>query len=215
MNARELIKSIRESLEPINREIIDHGFIRMIEKGELGIDSAKSFVVNQWYIVNYDLRSIAIALSRTRDINELNLLKRLLDGDYLALMELRKLMRELGLVEEDPVTLNINPIAVSYTHYIAWLARYATIGEFVLALIINLPIWGHAVYRLGTALKRIGLRELGFFDAFRGPFTELEDEAAKVIEPYINESTIPRMKNIASLIQSYEKAFWDSLIRVK
>jgi hypothetical protein len=138
-------------------------------------------------------------------------MKRLMDGDYHALMELRKLMREVGVEEDDPVGMGISPSAVSYTHYLAWLAQYATIGEFIFALIINLPVWGSNVVRLGNALGRYGIRELGFFEAFRGPFDEIEGEAVKVMGTYLDDSSIRRMISIAKLIQSYEKLFWDSL----
>ncbi len=98
--------------------------------------------MNQWYIVNHDLRSLAIALGRTRNVAELEFMKMLLDGDYNALHELMKLMRELGIEIKDPLMLEVIPEAVQYTHYLAWLANYATVQEFALAIIVNMPVWG-------------------------------------------------------------------------
>ncbi|WP_243670102.1 TenA family transcriptional regulator [Vulcanisaeta sp. JCM 16161] len=171
--------------------------------------------MNQWYIVNYDLRSLAIALGRARNVTELEFMKMLLDGDYNALHELMKLMRELGIEVKDPLMLEVIPEAVQYTHYLAWLANYATIQEFALAIIVNMPVWGQNVVRLGNALRsKYGIREVGFFEAFKGPFTELENKALEVIRG-IDEQSVVRARNMAYTIQNYEKAFWDAVYNVR
>jgi thiaminase len=212
---RELLESIRKALEPLNEVIINHPMIRDAEDGRLSMNTIKAFVMNQWYIVNYDLRSLAIALGRTRSTAELEFMKMLLDGDYNALHELMKLMRELGIEIKDPLTLDIIPEAVQYTHYLAWLSNYASMPEFALAIIVNMPVWGQNVVRLGNALRsKYGIREGGFFEAFRGPFTELENKALEVIRG-IDDQSIIRAKNMAYIIQNYEKMFWDAIYSVR
>ncbi len=215
MASRELLEDIRRALEPLNEAILNHPMIRDAEEGKLPISTIKAFAMNQWYIVNHDLRSLAIALSRARNIIELEFMKMLLDGDYNALHELMKLMKELGIEARDPLTLEVIPEAVQYTHYLAWLANYADTREFALAIIVNMPVWGQNVARLGEALRsRYGIREVGFFEAFRGPFTELENKALEVIEG-IGEQSIIRARNMAFIIQNYEKAFWDAIYSVR
>lgn len=216
MNARELLDDVRRELEPLNSSIINHPLIKDAEKGVLSMNVIRAFVINQWYIINHDLRSIAIAMSKTRNVQELMLMKKFLDGDYGALMELRKLMKELGIAEDDPVTLNIVPEAIAYTHYLSWLANYTEPCEFAFALIVNLPVWGNVVYRLGQSLSnKYGIKEVGLFEAFKGPFDDLENEALAIIDNCLNDIKIKRLKGIARIIQVYEKMFWDSIYSVR
>ena len=215
MEPRELLEDIRKALEPLNKVILNHPMIRDAEYGRLSINTIKAFITNQWYIVNHDLRSLAIALSRTRNVIELELMKTLVDGDYNALHELMRLMRELGIEIKDPLMLEIIPEAVQYTHYLAWLANYASIQEFSLAIIVNMPVWGQNVVRLGNALRsKYGIKEIGFFESFKGPFTELENKVLEVIRD-ISEQSIVRARNMAYIIQNYEKAFWDAVYSVR
>ncbi len=210
-----MLEDIRKALEPLNEAILNHPIIRDAEYGHLSINTIKAFITNQWYIVNHDLRSLAITLSRARNVTELEFMKMLLDGDYNALHELMKLMNELGIETKDPLMLKIIPEAVQYTHYLAWLANYADIKEFALAIIVNMPVWGQNVVRLGNALRnRYSIREVGFFEAFKGPFTELENKALEVIEG-IGEQSIIRARNMAYIIQNYEGAFWDAIYSVR
>ncbi|WP_069807532.1 TenA family transcriptional regulator [Vulcanisaeta thermophila] len=217
MDAREFLNNVRGELEPLNNSIINHPLIRDAENGTLSMNAIRAFVVNQWYIVNHDLRSIAIAMSRAKNMQELILMKKFLDGDYGALLELRKLMRELGITEDDPVTVNVAPEAIAYTHYLSWLANYAEPCEFAFVLIVNIPVWGNVVYRLGRALSsKYGIKETGFFDAFKGPFDELEGETLSVISSCLTDNVrVKRMRSMARVVQAYEKMFWDSIYSLR
>ena len=215
VNARELLNRVRRELEPLNNQILNHPLIRDAEDGKLGMNTIRTFVINQWYIINHDPKSLAIALSRSRTIEELEFFKTLLDGDYVALHELMKLMRELGIEVKDPVTLEVVPEAIQYTHYLSWLANYATTREFALAITVNMPVWGSNVIRLGNALRsRYGIREVGFFDIFKGPYTELENKAVNIAGD-LDEDSVVRVMNMARIIQAYEKAFWDAIYSVR
>ncbi|MCG2881065.1 MAG: TenA family transcriptional regulator [Vulcanisaeta sp.] len=206
---------VRRELEPLNNQILNHPLIREAEDGKLGMNTIRAFVINQWYIINHDLRSLAIGLSRSRTVEELEFFKTLLDGDYVALHELMKLMRELGIEVKDPVTLEVMPEAIQYTHYLSWLANYAATREFALVITVNVPVWGSNVTRLGNALRsRYGIREVGFFDVFKGPYTELEDSAVRIAGDLDGESAV-RVMNMARIIQAYEKAFWDAVYSVR
>jgi len=121
----------------------------------------------------------------------------------------------LGIEVKDPVTLEVMPEAIQYTHYLSWLANYATTREFALAITVNMPVWGSNVTRLGNALRsRYGIREVGFFDVFKGPYTELEDRAVRISGDLDGESAV-RVMNMARIIQAYEKAFWDAIYSVR
>jgi len=202
------LEQIRRELESLNYQVMNHPILKAAEEGKLNRNVINSFVINQWYIVNHDLRSLAIGLSRSNTIEELEIFKSLLDGDYNALMELIKLMRELRIEIRDPLTYNISPQAVSYTHYLSWLANYAKPSEFLFAGIVNPPVWGYVVTKFGEYLrKNYGIKELGFFEIFKGPYTELENKIVKLVE----NIPIERLRTISFTIQYYEKAFWDSI----
>lgn len=202
------LQDVRKELERLNLEIINHPILKSAEGGELKRSVIEAFVINQWYIVNHDLRSLSIGLSRSSNMEELDIFKALVDGDYNALKELIKLMRELRIEVKDPLTYKISPKAIAYTHYLAWLANYAKPSEFLFASIVNLPIYAYVVTKFGDSLKKhYGIKETGFFDVFKASYAELEDRIAKLVE---NED-FNRLKTIGYTIQSYEKEFWDSI----
>ncbi|AAK42268.1 TenA family transcriptional regulator [Saccharolobus solfataricus] len=200
-----VLEQIRKELEGLNDQIINHP---LLKEKELKKEVVHSFVINQWYIVNHDLRSLAIGLSRSTNLEELDIFKILVDGDYHALKEIVKLMNELGIEVKDPLLYNVSPPAVSYTHYLSWLASYAKPSEFLFAGIVNLPVWASVVTRFGDMIKeKFNIRETGFFEAFRGSYKELEDRIVRLVE----NSQVERLRGIAYTIQYYEKSFWDSV----
>ncbi|MEM1626944.1 MAG: TenA family transcriptional regulator [Sulfolobaceae archaeon] len=210
MSARSILEEIRKELKPLNDQVINHKILEDARLGKLKLDVIKKFVINQWYIVNYDLRSLCLGASRTSTLEELKIFKQLIDGDFQALNELVKLMNELGLSITDPLAYGeVTSEAVSYTHYISWLANYSSPPEFLFAGIVNLPVWGIAVTKFGNALReKYGIRNLGFFEVFKGPYEPLEEEVLKVIEGKIEKE---RVRKISRIIQDYEKKFWDSI----
>jgi thiaminase len=210
MGAREILNEIRLRLEELNKAIINHQILRDAEAGKLKRGVLENFVINQWYIVNYDLRSLALGLSKSENVEELRVFKMLIDGDYNALNGLMRLMDELRINKDNPLKFNILPEAISYTHYILWLAFNLKPADFLFALIVNLPVWGEAVTSLGRALKeKYGIKSTEFFEVFKGPYDELEGEIIKVIDGKLSDKEI--LFNIGKTIQSYEKGFWDAI----
>jgi len=205
-----ILEEIRKELANINQQILNHPLLKVAEEGKLKRKTIEAIAVNQWYIVNHDVRSIAIGFSRS-NLDELDLFKTFLDGDYRALKELEKLMRELNLEIKDPLLYNDSPQAVSYTHYLSWLANYVEPSEFLFALIVNVPVWASVVTKIGDLLReRYGVKETGFFDSFKGPYEELE----KRISSLVSERQIERLKTVSFTIQAYEKGFWDEMYNI-
>jgi len=203
----DILRSIREELSTLNEEILNHPYIRDAELGRLPRDRVALFATNQAYIVHHDLRSLAVMLSRTRERDEESFFKAVMDGDFAALRELDKLCTELGVSCWD--FKGVRPLAVAYTHYLAWLALFASPGEAALALVVNLPVWGSNVGRLLKAFRdRYGIRSLGFLEVFTQDYRPLEELALPIIERYYDEG---RYRLVARAIQAYEKAFWDSI----
>ncbi len=212
MNACEIISVLRSKLEEENKYILNHPVISRAIEGSLPMDAIRKFVVNQLYIVPYDMRSLSKLLARSKYDDEVKFFKLCVDGDYQAYIELVKLANEVGikLESEEVIARYLSPKAVAYTHYLAWLANYASLGEAAVALVINLPIWGNNVGRLGKALKeKYGIKEVGFFELFSRPYDELERLSYPIIERYVD---MVRYELVSRMIQSYERMFWDSLL---
>lgn len=207
----DLIEKLRRELEALNRRIENHPFLTEAEKGVLPREKLRLFVENQYYIVYHDLRSLAVMVSRVSHTDEAEYLSRLQQGDLAAFQTLIRLGEELKAPLREFSELNISPWAVAYTHYLAWLALYGSVGEQVSALIVNLPVWGRACEKLSSALrKNYGVRSTDFLDAFANPPGWIEEEGGRILERYM-PGIEARARLVSRMIQSYELGFWDSL----
>lgn len=190
-----MLSQIRQELAQINQKILNHQFIKLAEEGKLPVEKIQLLYEQQWYIVNYDVRSLAIMLSKAKEQDEVDFFISALEGDYAGLKILRKVVKG----NYPPL-----PLAVAYTHYLSWLANYANTGEQVLALVVNLPVWSENCRRLAKAFK--GKIDVEFLELFANAKVD-EELAEKIISRYESK----RYLEIAKMIQSYELAFWDSL----
>lgn len=211
MEATALLKEVREQLAPLNEKILNHPYLAEAEKGSLHRDKVKAFVTNQYYIISYDIKSLALMVSRATTRKEADFFKTVLDGDVAGLGLLVKLGNSLGFSVERLENDNITPEAVAYSHYLVALASFGSPGEQAMALILNLPVWGANCRRLSQALRaRYGVDETGFLDIFTSPMDEAEGEARQVMAGYLPARREP-MKRAARLIQVYELMFWDGI----
>jgi hypothetical protein len=192
---------LREELKDLNLKILSHPSLERPSWEVLN-----RFVVNQLYIIPHDLKALSHILSRTITMNEVEFFKALVDGDYEALKALHQLAEELntGL---DYAKLSVR--AVSYTHFLSWLALNGSPGDAAVALTVNLPVWGENVRRLGENAASLNIRSRRIFELFSGPFETLEEKAEKIAERYLDWN---RYRFIAKTIQQYELDFWNSLI---
>jgi thiaminase len=210
-DVRGFYNEVRESLKSVEIEIVNHPLVVDAFNGRLGVEAIKRFVINQWYIVNHDLRSLALMLSRARDMEELSYFRDAVDADYRALQGLADLLRELGIEPRRPSDIDVSPQATAYTHYISWLAHYASIGVIAFAFAVNFPIWGEASTRFGDALgSRYGYKSLGFFQVFRPPYDQFIERSLAIASKYYPDDK-EFMRQAAKMIQHYEKLFWDSI----
>ncbi|MEN2974071.1 MAG: TenA family transcriptional regulator [Candidatus Caldarchaeales archaeon] len=197
-----IINKLREELEELNKKILQHPSIR-----EPSNEILRRFVENQLYIIPHDLKALSHILSKASRMDELEFFKLLVDGDYEALRALYMLSDELNIKLDYS---KVSPKAVSYTHFLSWLALNGSPGDVAIALIVNLPVWGENVKNLGEYVKRISIRSTKIFELFSGPYNVLDEKAEKIAERYLDWD---RYRFIAKTIQRYELDFWDSLIQ--
>lgn len=196
-----IIKTLRKEISGLNEKILNHpAVIQPTEK------VLKNFVENQLYIIPHDLRSLTFMLSRCKEKDEYDFFKILVNGDYEALKALDELADELNIKFD---YIKVSPRAVGYTHFLSWLALYGTPGDTAVAMVVNLPVWGENVKRLGNFVKSLGLKSIRLFELFGGPFDALEEVAETIAERY---KDLDRYIFIAKAIQQYELDFWDGLL---
>jgi thiaminase len=209
--ASNFLQNLRQQLSKENEKILNHKFVKDAEDGRLSVEKVKLFVTQQYYTVNHDLRSLAAMLSRSRNDDEVDFFRMLLDGDREALKRLILIAMELGLSQVELDSAVILAGAASYTHYLAWLANYANAGEQAAALTVNIPVWGSNCRRLGNALReKYGLKETGFFELFSGPTEIIDAPALRIMDNYLDRHS-SGMERCVRLIQAYELSFWDTV----
>ncbi|MCS7126309.1 MAG: TenA family transcriptional regulator [Aigarchaeota archaeon] len=197
----DIIKRLREELRDLNKKILQHNSIQNPSREIL-----RRFVENQLYIIPHDLKALSHILSRTSKMDEVDFFKLLVDGDYEALKALHLLSQELNIKFDYS---RLSPKAISYTHYLSWLALNGSPGDVAIALTVNLPVWGENVKKLGEYAKSLKIGSTKIFELFSGPYDVLEEKAEKIAERYLEWD---RYLFIAKTIQRYELDFWDSLI---
>ncbi len=213
MDAEVLLKEMRSLLAPLNEKILNHPYIIDAEKGTLPLARIQAFVANQHYIVNNDVRNLALMLSRSTSIEELRFFERVMKADLEALGLVVKMARTLGFTVQELENYVQIPEAVVYAHYLSTLAQFSSPGEQVMALIINLPVWSSNCRRLSKVLReKYQIEETSFLDLFSSPTEELEIEALRITDHYLPEKE-ESMRRVARLIQAYELMFWDGLYR--
>ncbi|MBP1358063.1 MAG: TenA family transcriptional regulator, partial [Sulfolobus sp.] len=89
-----MLKELRKQLEPLNSKILNHQFIKQLEEGKIELNRALELFRQEWYIVNHDVRSIAIMFSRAQLEDELDFFYSALKGDYNALKLLKPIIKE-------------------------------------------------------------------------------------------------------------------------
>lgn len=214
LDTTSLLKSIREDLASLNEKILAHPYVAEAENGKLNLDQIKAFVINQYYIVTYDIKSLGLMLSRSSTRKEATFFKNVLDGDIEGLDLLVKLGNSLELPVEQLEKYSVIPEAVAYTHYMASLASFALPGEQAIALIVNLPVWGANCGKLSKALRmNYDITETGFLEMFSLPMDAAEQKALELAKHYLPERA-GHIKRAAVFIQAYELMFWNGIYEI-
>jgi thiaminase len=209
MMTTPLLHVIRERLASLNRQILNHPYLADAEQGILPQSKLQAFVINQHYIIRHDVRSLALMASRSTTTEEYMFFQSIQEVDAQALPLILKLGAAMGL----PTTFVTTPPraeAVTYAHYLATLAQYATPQEQVVALIVNLPVWSANCQRLAGALrKHYEIEDTAFLDLFSQPAAALETSAEAILTQH--NTVMDALTRVAQMIQAYELMFWQGI----
>ena len=213
--AQQLLEDTRKAIVSTEERIRRHPYLEALEaqgvkKGKLAL-----FAGQQCHIIESDLRSVALIVSRAEPQRARDFLGGMLQGERAALTALGHFGQALGLSWEQLQAAEPLPGAFAYSAYVTWLATYGTAAEFVGAFLVNLTAWGENCGRISRALQAgYGLsgQDVAFFDLFASAPPGFEEQALAVVEEGLEQGADPvRIRRAARLLQGFELLYWDTM----
>lgn len=217
-----LLREMRQELADETAKVLTHPFCTEAEAGTLPVEKFRTWCEQQYPILNYDTRSIAIMLARSEHVDEKQFFTMLVEGARDAEERLELLAAELGLGRDELKQAKLFPRAQAYGHYLAWLAIYGHAGEQAAAVTVNLPAYARVMSRLKSALEdHYGIKRTDYLELWSlgleygsDPLGEAPDDwermALDIVTRYA-DADADRMADAARFLQSYERLFWDSV----
>jgi pyrroloquinoline quinone (PQQ) biosynthesis protein C len=209
------VEAVRQDLQPLNARILGHPYLQALEAGRIERERLRLFAAQQSYIIESDLRSVALMVARASSEGNRAFFLELLEGERAALKALDLFRAAVVAAPGPAVSDEPLPGAFAYCAFVAWLSLYASEAEFAGALLINLPVWGANCGRMAETLRaKYGLSEadVAFFTLFATAPPDFEERAAAVIaEGLAHGVDQAKIRRAASLLQGYELLFWDTL----
>jgi pyrroloquinoline quinone (PQQ) biosynthesis protein C len=214
-DARELIAETRARLKAVEDKLFSHPYLAAVEEGQITKEKLRLFAGEQYYIINSDLRSAALLVSRQGDASNRDFFLGALQGEAAARDALLAFAGALEMSEDDLRAYEPMPGCQAYPAYVAWLAAYGSAADFAAAFLANLPAWGGSCARMSAALRgkySLSSEAVAFFDLFAAPAPEFEADSLRVIQDGLDVGVdLHGVARAARLIQAYELMFWDTL----
>lgn len=214
-DARQFVTETRAQLKSVEERLMAHPYLAAVEEGRLPREKLRLFAGEQYHIINSDLRSLALLVSRQAHLPSRDYLLGALQGEAAARKALLAFAQALEMTEGHLQAYEPLPGCQAYPAYVAWLALYGSASDIAAAFLVNLPAWGANCARMSRSLRaKYGLsaEAVAFFDLFASPAAEFETHSLSVIQAGLNRGEDPRVAaRAARLIQAYELMFWDTL----
>lgn len=216
--ARRLVAELRQELSSVEDQIRNHPFLDMLERGEAPIKTLEGFAVEEFYIIQSDLRSQALLTSRFGVAPSGDFFRGLLGGERVAFDLIRRFGAALGLGEHALAAREPRPGGQAFANAVVYLAAFRTEAEAAAAFLLNFGVFGENTARMAVSLQNVyGLtqQEVEFFTFFGTPIPGFEEAAIAVIAAGLKKGAQPRdIKRAARLLQEYELQFWDTVAEV-
>jgi pyrroloquinoline quinone (PQQ) biosynthesis protein C len=213
--ARKLVAELRQELAPVENQIRNHRFLYALERGEVPNEALVGFAVEEFYIIQSDLRSQAVLTSRFGVTPSGDFFRGLLGGERIAFDLIRRFGTALGLEEDELAAREPRPGGQAFPNAVASLATFRTEAEAAAAFLLNFGVFGENTARMAVALQNVyGFtpQEVEFFTFFGTPIPGFEEAALAVIAVGLEKGAQPRdIKRAARLLQEYELQFWDTV----
>jgi thiaminase len=213
--ARRLLEDARKAIASTEERIRRHPYLEALEARGVKKGKLSLFAGQQCHIIESDLRSVALIVSRAESQLARDFLSGMLQGERSALTALGDLGQALGLSPQRLHAAEPLAGAFAYSAYVTWLATYGSAAEFVGAFLVNLAAWGENCGRISRALQAgYGLsgQDVAFFDLFSGAPPGFEEQGLAVVEEGLNQGADPvRIRRAARLLQGFELLYWDTM----
>ena len=213
--AQEVIEEGRRRIAPLEDRIRQHPYLQALEARRVDRGKLAIFAGQQRHIIESDLRSVALTVTRADSQAARDFLMGMLQGERAALEALEAFGVAVGLSGEKLRATEPLPGAFAYSAYVAWLALYGSTAEFAGAFLVNLEAWGANCGRMSRALRDgYGLTgaDVAFFDLFATTPPGFEERGIAVVEEGLAQGIDPgRIHRAARLLQGYELMYWDTM----
>lgn len=214
-DARQLVAETRAQRQAVEQKLLSHPYLAALEEALIPKEKLQLFAGEQYYIINSDLRGIALLLSRHAHLPSRNYFLGSLQGEAAARDALLLFAQALDLGEANLQAYEPLAGCQAYPAYVTSLALYGSDAEFAAAFLVNLPAWGANCARMSAALKaEYGFSPDGvaFFDLFAAPGPKFEADSLLVIQGGLDRGVdAGAIRRAARLIQAYELMYWDAL----
>ncbi|MDY7094340.1 MAG: hypothetical protein SX243_15325 [Acidobacteriota bacterium] len=213
--ARRLVAQLRRELAPVEDQIRNHPFLDALEAGQVPVETLQGFAVEEYYIIQSDLRSQALLTSRFAVTPSSDFFRGLLGGERIAFDLIRRFGAAVGLDEADLAAREPRAGGQAFPNAVASLAAFRTDAEAAAAFLLNFGVFGENTARMATALQDVygySPEEVEFFTFFGTPIPGFEEAAIEVIAAGLEKGAEPRdIRRAARLLQEYELQFWDTV----
>ncbi len=213
--ARRIVRELRNELAPIEDQIRNVPFLTSLEAGEVSNAQLEAFACEEFNIVNSDLRSNALLVSRLGASSGGTFFKGILDGEITALQLIIDFGAALGLRERDLKRCEPRAGGQAFPAYVASLAAFSNQADVAAAFLLNFPIFGENTGRMADALQappyNLSADDVAFLTFFATPVPGFEEQAIAAIAEGLRIGAKPRLiKRSARLLQAYELLFWET-----
>jgi thiaminase len=212
----DFTENIRSDFSNTIGVILNHPYLYALEKKEISKEKLEIFVCEQYHIITNDKRNFAFMISRASSDLARKLFIDCLDVELNALGNLT-IMAEESNIDKRKIE-DYKPLAgcQAYTNYLTRLAIYGSEAEILIALLMDLPVWGANCSKISSILKKnYGFSEKSciFLDKFACP---LPKRFVNISKELIGIAILEHEKSLhtaARLILDYELCFWDEIYK--
>jgi pyrroloquinoline quinone (PQQ) biosynthesis protein C len=211
--ARRIVAQLRTELAPIEDEIRNVPYLPALENGEVSLESLKAFAGEEYHIGKSDLRAAAQMVARYGGTPSGRFFKDVVDSETIVNGLLLDFAEALGMTEADLQAYEPRPHAQTYPHYVTWLSVNGTDSDMAAAFLVNFPVFGENVGRMGAALREqygFTAEQTAYFDFLSFLPDSFETDALAVIAAGLRRGDARRrdIRRSVRLLQAYELDFW-------
>jgi pyrroloquinoline quinone (PQQ) biosynthesis protein C len=214
--ARRIVARLRVELAPIEDQIRNVPYLPALERGEVSLENLKAFAGEQYHISKSDLRSAAQMVARYGGTPSGDFFQSVVDSETIVRGLLLDFARALGMTEADLKNYEPRPLAQTYPHYVTWLSVNGTDSDMAAAFLVNFPVFGENVGRMGAALRAqygFTAEQTAYFEFLSFLPDSFKEDALDTIAAGIRRGDARRreIRRSVRLLQAYELDFWTAV----